>query len=938
MKNLKQLLALLLIISASLIFAQEKPIEGDLSQFIPIDSKVKIGKLENGLTYYIRKNSRPENKIEFRLVVNAGSILENDDQQGLAHFIEHMAFNGTENFEKNDLINYLQSIGVEFGADLNAYTSFDETVYMLPIPTENEKLVNEGLQVLRDWAGGLTFDPEEIDKERGVVVEEWRLGQGADQRMREEWFPVLFKDSKYANRLPIGTKEIIEGASYETIKQYYKDWYRPNLMAIVAVGDLEPEAMEAEIKKRFGDLKNPKKERKRENMEVPSHEETNVSVVTDKEASFTQVMMIYKHDNQPDEDLLDMRRRLVYNLYNQMLNARLNELRQSPEPPFIFAGTGYGNMVRTKSNYSSIAYVGETEIEKGLKALVRENERVKQFGFSAGELERAKKTYLNNLQKALKEDEKTESASYVNEYVGNFLENEPIPGIKFEYEFANEVFPSVELSELNELAPKWITDYNRVIIITGPEKEGLQMPDEEQVLKWIKATENESIEPYDDAIAGAELITSLPKAGKVTGEKVIEEVGVTEWTLSNGARVVLKPTDFKNDQILFSAFSYGGHSLYSDEDFQSASSASQIINQSGVSEFSPKDLNKLLAGKTVSVSPYIGTMSEGMRGGSSPKDLETMLQLTHLYFTNPKKDEGAFQSYKTRSLMLFQNIMSNPQYYYQDQIARILSQDHPRADRFPTPEDMGAINFERVFEIYKERFADAGDFTFLFVGAFEIDNLKPLVEKYIGSLPSSGSKENWKDLGIVPPAGKVDEVIKKGTDPKSLVNIYFTGETDYSKEANYYIKSLGEVLSNKLIDVIREEKSGVYGVGANGSISKYPKPRYTFSISFPCGPENLDELVQATLEVVEQVKQDGITEEELNEVKEAQRINRQEGLKQNQYWLNTLQGTYYYQGDITNYYETEELMKALSTSDILQTAKKYLDTDNMIKIVLVPEQ
>ena len=639
LKTMRNLFYLLLLVVFG-VQAQEKSISGQLSDKIPVDPEVRTGKLDNGLTYYIRKNGKPENKIEFRLVVNAGSILENEDQLGLAHFVEHMAFNGSKNFEKNELVNYLQSIGVEFGADLNAYTSFDETVYMLPIPTEDPEVVKKGLQVLDDWAHQISFTEEEIDKERGVIMEEWRLGRGASQRMRDQWFPVMFKDSRYAERLPIGKRQVIENADYETIRQFYWDWYRPDLMAIIAIGDLDPDEMEGMIKGQFGKIEKRTDARERKLFNVPDHDEVYVAVAKDKETPFTQIQLINKLEREEATTLFDFRKYFVYQLYNGMLRQRLNELRQSADPPFIYGGSGYGSMVRTKSNYSSFAMVGENGIEKGLQALVVENQRIKKFGFTQGELDRYKMELLNSYETAFKEKDKSESRIYASEYTRSFLTNEPIPGRTFEYEFAQKMLPTIKLEEVNALAGKWIKDSNKVVVITGPEKEGVIFPDEAEVLKILESASNQEITAYEDKVSGMALMENKPTEGSIADKKVMDKLDVTELTLSNGARVILKPTDFKNDEILMSAYSLGGHSIYPDEDYYSASYAGQIIVQSGVKSFSPTDLQKLFAGKTVQVSPYIGELTEGFSGNAAPEDLETMFQLIHLYFTDPKKDEN----------------------------------------------------------------------------------------------------------------------------------------------------------------------------------------------------------------------------------------------------------------------------------------------------------
>ena len=937
---MKNLLALLLLIGcfSTPVLSQEINISGDLNNPLPVDPNVKIGTLENGMTYYIRKNTKPEKRVEMRLVVNVGSLLEDDDQQGLAHFIEHMAFNGTKNFEKNEIVSFLQSIGVEFGADLNAYTSFGETVYILPIPTDDEAVLDKGLLILEDWAHNVTFSDEEIDKERGVVIEEWRLGQGADQRMRDEYFPILFKNSRYAMRLPIGKKEIIENASYDAIKRFYKDWYRPDLMSIIAVGDIDVDEMESKIKARFGNLKNPQKARERTIYSVPDHEQTFVAIESDKEAAFTMIQLLYKADILATTTLKEYRRDATYQLYNGMLNIRLRELTQSAEPPFIFASTSFGGMVRTKSAYTSGAIVGQDGIEKGLLSLIEENERVRQYGFTQGELARFKKVVLNRYEQSFNERDKSESASYAGEYIRAFLTNEPIPGIAYENKAIKALLPGIALEEVNALADQFITKENRVVIITGPDKEGVVQPTEEEVLAMLNAAGEMKVEPYAEENLGTAIMSTLPVAGTVASSKSIEDLGITELTFANGVKAVLKPTDFKNDEILMSGYSVGGSSLYSDTDSYSADNATDIIIESGVADFSAVNLQKMLSGKTVAAAPYISTLSEGFRGNAAPKDLETMLQLVHLYFTSPRKDSIAFQSFIMRNKMLMGNLMSNPQFYYADQSSRIMTQNHPRGGGFPTIEDLDKINFDKAFDIFKERFANAGDFTFFFVGNFTVDGITPLLAQYLGSLPVTDRQETWKDLGVRPPKGVVQEVINKGTDPKSMVTINFTGEKPYDKQSNYYLRSLGEILSIKLIEILREDKSGVYGVGASGSSSKYPYESYTMRISFPCGPENVNDLIAATMAEIENIKANGVSEEDLNKIKETQRRDREEGLKENRYWLSQIGGYYRNNADLAGFYEREKMVEVLTSDNLKDAANQYLNMENYVQIVLMPEE
>ncbi len=919
-------------------FAQEVTIEGQINQELPIDPNIKKGVLDNGLTYYIRKNEKPEDKVELRLVVNVGSMMENDDQQGLAHFLEHMAFNGTKNFAKNELVNYLQSVGVKFGADLNAYTSFDETVYILPIPSDDEDILNQGLQVLEDWASNITLSGEEIDKERGVVIEEWRLGQGANQRMRDEWFPVMFKDSRYAERLPIGKKEILESFDHETIRQFYKDWYRPDLMAVVAVGDIDPEEMEAKIKERFGKLKNPSSEKEREFYDVPDHDETYVSIVSDPEAQFTQIQLVYKQDLEQTETVGDFRRDAVYSLYNGMLNQRLSELQESADPPFLFASSNYGGMVRTKSSYSSFAVVGEEGIDRGLKTLVTENERVKKYGFTQGELDRYKKTMLNRYETAFKEKDKTESGRYAAEYIRNFLSNEPIPGISYEYEFYEKVLPTIQLNEVNSLADNWITDGNRVVIVMAPEKEGVVLPTENEIRQILDDAENEEITAYEDTEVADSFMETLPAAGSITATKPIEEVDATELTLSNGMKVVLKPTTFKNDEIIIRAYSFGGQSLYSQEDDDNASNAAGIINESGVADFAPSDMTKMLSGKTVNLSPYIGLYNEGFNGQTSPKDLETAMQLIHLYFTNPRKDKDAFTSFVNKNKMLMQNLMSNPQFYYSDEVNKILSQDHPRRGGFPTMEEMEAIDFERAFQIYEERFANAGDFIVFIVGSFDMATIEPLINQYLASLPATDTRESYKDLGIRPPSGPLEKTVNKGTDPKSNVTMVYTGPADYAIKEAYYLNALGQVLTNQLIELLREEKGGVYGVGASGRMTTLPYDNYTFRISFPCSPENADDLIKATHEAIEKIKKEGVSDKDMTKIKESQLRERKENLEENNFWMSQLYSSYYYDRPLDRIGEFEEWVDQLSSDDLKMVANKYLNDEHYIQVVLMPEE
>lgn len=911
----------------------------NVEQPMPVDPKVKIGRLSNGLTYYIRHNSLPEKRAEMRLVVNAGSVLEDEDQQGLAHFMEHMNFNGTKRFPKNELVGYLQSIGVQFGADLNAYTSFDETVYILPVPTDKPELVEKGLQILEDWAHNALLDSLEIEKERGVVIEEWRLSRGADERMLKKTLPVIYRGSKYAERLPIGKKDILENFSHAALKRFYKDWYRPDLQAVIVVGDIDVNDMEQKIKEIFGDIPAPLSPRKREMYPVPDHEETLTVVAKDKETAFPSIQVLYKKEPQPETTIGDYCRYMNRRLFTGMLNSRFRELTLKVNPPFVGAGSYYGNSyARTKDAYQLFANTSDTGMAHALYALIEENRRVLLHGFTQAELELQKKQMQSLYDRIFNEREKEESYKYVDEYVGNFLVSEPIPGIEWEYDFVKQYLTQVKLEDINRLAKQWITSDNMVVTLNAPEKDSIRIPTSEEVKNIISEVELAAIEPYHEKeIAKSLMDPSGIKPGKVLNTKTDGDLGIITFKLSNGATVILKPTNFKNDEIIFRAFSKGGHSLVKDPDYYSASNAAAIVSQSGVGDFSAIDLGNMLKGKNTSLAPNIGLYSEGLNGSTIPKETETLLQLIHLYFTSPRNDKEAFESYKTKQKQLYANLSANPQIYFSAEFQKIMTQNHPRAGGLPKPEDFDKINSDRSIQIYKERFANAGDFTFLFVGSIDEETLKPLLEKYIGSLPSSSKKENFKDLGIRPPNSKINKVITKGADPKSLVALVFNKPVQYNYTDAYVLRSLGELLNIKLVEQLREEKGGVYGINAYGNINKIPYSSSSFSITFPCAPENADTLTAAAIDELRKIITTGVSAEDLEKIKEQQKRKLEVDTKQNQYWMNNIFDALYYGNNLTEILNKENMIDNLSSQTIQNVAKKYINLDNYIRVTLKPE-
>ena len=908
-------------------------------QVMPVDPKVKVGRLSNGLTYYIRHNAKPEKRVELRLVVNAGSVLEDDDQLGLAHFMEHMNFNGTRRFPKNELVSYLQSIGVKFGADLNAYTGFDETIYILPVPTDKPGLVDMGLEILEDWAHNARLDSLEIEKERGVVMEEWRLSRGADERMLKQTLPVQFKGSQYANRLPIGNRLSLETFSHAALRRFYKDWYRPDLQAVIVVGDIDVNEMEEKIKSIFGDIPAPANPRKRINFGVPDHKEPLYVVAKDKETDLPSVELLYKKDRPDMTTIGDYCYYINSRLFTGMLNNRFRELTLGNNPPFLGALAQYGSsLARSKDAYQLMANCSDTGMARALSVLVSENRRVQQYGFTPAEFDLQKKQLQSFYDRIFNEREKEESFKYADEYGNNFLTNEPVPGIEWEYDFVRQYLSNLDLSEINKLAAQWITTGNRVVTLNAPEKTGVKIPGEEEVKALLARTDSTNLAPYQLAKPAEKFLEEdRLKPGRITHRHTDEQTGVTTLQLSNGATVILKPTTFKNDEILFRAFSKGGHSLVSDADFYSGTYAADIVSQSGAGAFSAVDIGNMLKGKSTSLTPLISAYNESLNGRTIPKETETMLQLVNLYFTAPRKDTAAFSSFITRQKQYFTNLRSNPQIYFSEAFQRIISQNHPRASVIPHPEDFDRISLDRSLSIYRERFANAGDFTFLFVGSFDEDSIGAQVEKYIGSLPGKPGKENYRDLGIRPPFGKIDTLIRKGSDPKAQVAMVFTKQVPYNLTDDYLLRSLGELLNIKLIETLREEKGGVYGVSSTGQINRLPKPYSVFVINFPCAPDNTDTLANAALNELKKIMANGVSATDLEKIKEQQRRKLELDLKENQYWLNNLYEASFYGGNAADILKKRERIDRLSSAQLRDAARRFIDTDKFIRVVLWPE-
>ncbi len=946
MPTIRQLAAAALVLFPALASAQQaNPAASPAAALpapstpLPIDPKVKIGTLPNGLRYYIRQNSKPEKRAELRLVVNAGSVLENPNQLGEAHIVEHTAFNGTTHFAKNDLIKYLESIGVRFGADLNAYTSFDETVYILPIPTDTARIVEQAFTILEDWAHGQTFDSTEVMSERNVVREEWRGGRGAGERMLNEWLPVAFKGSRYSERLPIGTEQSIMAATPSKIHAFYNSWYRPDLQAVIAVGDFNPAEIEAQIKKHFGSIPAPSANApKRVLYDVPGNKAPLVAIASDKEATNSSVDLIFKRPAKAMKTVADYREELLQRLYTHMLNSRFSEIVQKPDAPFLAADASNGSFfARTTEAFTLAASVKDGGIEKGLEALLTEAKRVDQFGFLQSELDRARDDLLRGFERAYAERDKTQSASFVEEYIGNYLESEAIPGIEYEYKLAQGILPSITLADVNKLASSWITDDNRVIIAQVPIKAGVPVPTEGGLLAVFDRAGKAPVVAWTENLSGGALLDKAPTAGKIVSSTPITGISATEWKLSNGARVIVKPTDFKADEILFGAYSRGGTSLASDADEMSAELADNVVNLSGIGNFNRIDLGKKLAGKAVRVVPSITETTEGFQGNASPKDLETLFQLVYLDFTAPRLDTTAFNAFKAQIGPFLANRGASPEAVFQDTIQVTMSQHNVR-QRPISPATFAEVNPEKAIAFYKDRYADASDFTFVFVGNVDTTTLKPYVEKYIASLPSISRKETWRNTGGAPPKGVVQREVHKGTEPKANTLILFTGPCVYKPENRFAMRALNTLVQMRLNETLREKLGGTYSPNVGGGCDHEPRQEYTIQIQFGSSPENVEPLTKATFALIDSLKATPPSQADVDKVKEQILRGREVETRQNNYWVANIMSRDEAGEDLvglTSVYD--EMVKRLTPAMLQDAAKQYFNTSNYARFVLLPE-
>jgi zinc protease len=926
----------ILFLSTVAMFAQSDDYK-DLNELIPADKTIRQGTLKNGMKYYIKKNTYPEKRMELRLIVNAGSVEEDNDQKGVAHFLEHMCFNGTKNFPKNELVNFLEKTGVKFGAHLNAYTSFDRTVYMLMLPSQDKFIREKGFRVLADWASEVSFEESEINKERGVVREEERVRKSGNSKAQQELLKTLFYGSKLAERLPIGDTNIIRTAPKEAFTRFYKDWYRPDLMAVVAVGDFDEDKIEETIKEFFEPITAKSAIRQKDDIAIKMNDQPLVQVASNKEVTAPVVQVIYKRPTNTYKNGTygDYREKFVDILVSGMINRRLQEVTQKANPPFVQAGVQADKEFGRFYNFGLFSVLKAEEIKRGYANAVTELFRAK-LGFSESEMKRVNDELLSNLEESKNEKDKTPSRALADEYIRNYLEQEAIPGIDRDYGLFLRWSKEVTIDECNKRIQSLITDKNIVITLTAPEKDGVKIPTGDELVKIYNEISKKKLEPYKDDASSVPYFSAKPTPGSISKKSRNDKQDITTWELSNGATVSFKKTDFKKDEVMFNAYSWGGHSLCSDEEFHSASACDDVVTSCGIGDMNKNQMDKAKAGKNFYVTPYVAELNEGLNGNSGVKDLEMMFQTIYMYFTAPRVDKDGFDAYVSNSKSWVNQQMVNPNSVYQDTITAIMGGYHMR--KMPITGDyFTKIDMNKSLEIYKKRFAGAGDFKFFFVGNIDEAKFEEYVNKYIASLPA-GSKETYKEIKINEPKGKLTKVVNKGSDPKGVITVSVPGKFDFNAKNLYMMSSLIQVLQIRLREEIREEKGGAYGVGVSPSYKKIPSPSYKVNVSFTCPPERVDELKKVVYDVFDELKSKDITDDNLTKVKETQKRERETQLKENSTWLNWMYSASYNNEDINQIDLYDSFVQSLTKNDIKAAAKMFLNNDEAKEFILLPER
>jgi zinc protease len=908
---------------------------------VPVDPAIRIGKLENGLTYYIRHNEEPKERASFYIIQNVGAILEEDNQNGLAHFLEHMAFNGTQNFPGKGIINSLEKHGVAFGKNINAFTAYTETVYNLSdVPATQKGLIDTCLLVLHDWSDSLLLTGEEIDLERGVISEELRTGRNAAFRMQKIIQPVLFKGSKYAVRDIIGDPEIIKNFNSETLRKFYRDWYRTDLQAIAVVGDIDVDQIEVKIKNLFGPLPMEINPPALPDVEIPEHKETYFVAATDPEATTfsVNIFMLHKGVSPEKKDLKYYRDQLSLDLFNRIMSDRITELLQKGQPPFITGGISYGKFVRGYDRMVVSASAKPNKLEDALRAVYTEALRVYRFGITPSELERAKSNMMIQTETLWKQKDKIKNDQYLDAITQHFLTNEPLESMDSQWQLTQQLLPSITADELSLKAQQWIVPENRVIAVTEPEGKNVNLLNEGEALSIMADVEKSDIKPYEDKTVSSSLVEKELKGSPIISAKDLPEFKAIEWTLTNNTKVIYRYADFQKDNVLFQAVSPGGMSLYPPEKLPSAIMTTEFANNFGAGSFDAITLKKMLTGKNASLNPGLGELTEAFSGSSSPKDFETLLQLLYLKFEEPRFDKEAFDALKTRYAGMIANMAKNPQKIMSDSLQLILS-DHNQRTKLVTPAFFDEVSLDQMEQIYRERFADAGDFTFFIVGNLEEATVKPLIEKYIGSLTDLPRTENWKDNNENFPRGKTNREIRIPLQTKkSTVVVVYDRQMKWTPEENMKINVIRDVLKLRYTEEIREKEGGTYGVGVSAQSDKFPKEEKALQISFDTDTAKADHLKSIVFGEIDKLIKNGPTAEDLDKAVKNLLKDREQVKPNNSYWMNLLSSYYRYHINFDLPVNYESILQTMTVKDVKQFAKKFFKKADVVDVVFKPAE
>jgi zinc protease len=936
---MKTNITLLLLFLFTFIISDAFPQQG-LNEPAPVDPDIRMGKLDNGLTYFIRHNKEPEKRASFYIIQNVGAILENDNQNGLAHFLEHMAFNGTLHFPGKGIINCLEKHGVAFGSNINAYTGFDETVYNLSdVPVDVPGLIDTCLMVLNDWSDFISLTDKEIDLERGVIGEEWRTSKTASRRMIFEVIPVVLKGSKYAERDIIGDIDVIKNFGYNTLRSFYSEWYRTDLQAIAIVGDINVDEIESKIKALFSMLQAVKNPSPREFIKVPYHKETRYVLATDKEAPQTSVSVLVLHDGVPSENknLKYIRDSHIITLMNSMINTRIGELLQKGNPPFVGGAVSYdGYIARGYDAFTMTATARKNEEAVALEAIYKEAERAKRFGFTNPELERAKATLLSSYENYYKQKDKIDNDTYIEGIQNYFLSGEPMTSIDFDFEFLKQVIGGITAEEVSEKFRELMIDENRTIIVQGLEGDDIKHITEQESLEIINGVKVSQLLPYEESELASSLVKEELPGSEIVRSVALPQFNATEWTLGNNVKVVYRRADFEKDNIVLSAFSFGGISKVDDDLVLPAYLLPAFLPMYGLGDYDNVTLQKMLAGKKAAISVSLGETTETINGSSTPKDFETMMQLLYLRFADPRFDSAAHRAIVSRYAAFISNMEKDPNKIKSDSISLITTGYNPRTPVLKK-ENVEKITIDDIKEIYTDRFSNADEFTFFIVGNISQDTLVPMVKKYIGSLPVSGRKETWTDRNVEQPEGKVNKEISLPlTIPKSTVFLSFADDMKY-KPYNY----LGLEVINGILDIVytekvREEKGGTYSVAVSLSAQKRPEQTGEGIITFDCDPAHAGELKGIVYNEIENLLTKGPSQENLDKAVKNILKTREESKLHNAYWLNVL--TRYFSNGINNDdpENYENILKSFTINDIRKIARKMFRKADVVDIVFKP--